>query len=72
MTIDATIDQYRQTKEAMAKIIDRHMIEAFAEIRQKFGVAPNDVSIHVMDEFNIGDRHPEKCYAGCVVSMGEE
>lgn len=70
MTIDTTIDQYRQTKEAMQAIIDRHMSEAFAEIKQEFGAAPTSVDIHVMDEFRIGDKYPEGHYAGCVVELG--
>lgn len=72
MTIDTTIDQYRQTKDAMAKIIDRHMMEAFAEIKQEFGVAPTTVSVHIMEEHKLSDKYPEGHYAGCVVELGGE
>lgn len=72
MTIDTTIDQYRATKEKMASIIDRHMSEAFAEIKQEFGVAPTSVSVHIMEEIKIGVKYPEGHYAGCVVELGGE
>ncbi len=47
MTIDTTIDKYRATKEAMQSIIDRHMSEAFAEIKQEFGVTPVAVQLDI-------------------------
>lgn len=72
MTIDTTIDQYRQTKESMQSIIDRHMSEAFAEIKQEFGVAPTSVSIDVIEKVNIGEKYPKGHYAGCSVGLGGE
>ncbi|WP_438455295.1 hypothetical protein [Vreelandella venusta] len=72
MTIEATIDQYRATKEAMQSIIDRHMQAALTEIEKEFGDTPTSVSIDIIEEANIGDKYPKGHYAGCAVGLGGE
>lgn len=72
MTIDTTIDQYRQTKEKMQVIIDRHMGEAFAEIQQEFGTTPVYVSLDVVSQQTMEEKYPRGIYTGCGVSLGGE
>ncbi|MGQ7285995.1 hypothetical protein ACUN7Z_00420 [Vreelandella venusta] len=72
MAIEATIDQYRATKEAMQSIIDRHMQAALIEIEKELGDTPTSVSIDIIEEANIGDKYPKGCYAGCAVGLGGE
>jgi hypothetical protein len=72
MTIDATIDNYRATKDAMESIIDRHMIAALNEIRQEFGVTPTAVSINILESQPLGQKYPDGVYDRCDVSIGGE
>ena len=70
MTIDATIDNYRATKDAMESIIDRHMAAAFTEIRQEFGDTPTSVLLNVVESQQMGQKYPSGHYSGCDVSLG--
>lgn len=72
MTIDTTIDQYRQTKDKMASIIDRHMSEAFAEIKQEFGATPVAVALDIHQVQTMSEKYPSGAYAGCAVGLGGE
>lgn len=65
-----TINNYREAKNAMAEIINKHMFEAFGEIEQKFGITPTDVSVNIIEHQEIQEQHPKGVYAGCSVTLG--
>ena len=69
MSIDTTIDQYRETKQAMESIIDRHMAAAFNEIREEFGATPTYVNLNVAEEQTIEEKYPRGIYMGCSVGL---
>ncbi|SEM67708.1 hypothetical protein [Halomonas caseinilytica] len=72
MTIDTTIDQYRETKGKMQSIIDHHMSAAFEEIHQKFGATPTYVELRVEESQMAAEKYPNGVYAGCWVDLGGE
>lgn len=72
MTIDATIDNYRATKDVMKSIIGRHMRAAFDEIRAEFGDAPTSVSLHIIEHHEMGQKYPTGHYSGCEVGLAGE
>ena len=72
MTIAKTITGYRDTKQAMQSIIDRHMQAAFAEIKQEFGDTPTSVYVKTVEQQEISQQYPYGIYAGCEVSFGGE
>lgn len=72
MSIDTTIDQYRQTKDKIASIIDRHMRAALSEIKQEFGDTPTSINIHMVTYQEMQDKYPRGIYDGCSVSLGGE
>ncbi|MFG3398660.1 hypothetical protein [Streptomyces parvus] len=72
MTIAKTISEYRDTKQAMQAIINRHMQAAFAEIKQEFGDAPTSVSINMLAQQDMSQQYPTGIYVGCEVSLGGE
>ena len=72
MTISKTISEYRDTKEAMQAIIDRHMLAAFAEIKAEFGDTPTDVSLNIIAHKTMEQRFPTGAYVSCEVRLGGE
>lgn len=69
MSIEKTITDYRDIKEAMQAIINRHMQAAFAEIKAEFGDAPTRVYVSVQAHQNLEMRYPTGVYAGCEVEL---
>lgn len=72
MTIAKTITEYRDTKQAMRAIIDRHMRAAFAEIKQEFGDTPTSVYVSTVEQQDISQQYPSGVYVGCEVRLGGE
>lgn len=72
MSIEKTIDQYRDTKNAIESIIDRHMAAAFDEIRKEFGDTPTGVSLNIDTHQTMSEKYPHGIYAGCRVDLGGE
>lgn len=66
---EQAIEQYRAAKDDMKKIIDRHMSEAFSEIREAYGTTPVSVYINVNSEQVIGRKYPNGFYAGSEVQL---
>ncbi|WP_313240371.1 hypothetical protein [Stutzerimonas kunmingensis] len=72
MTIAKTITEYRDTKQAMQAIIDRHMQAAFEEIKREFGDTPTGVDIRTLESQELSKQYPAGIYAGCSVELGGE
>lgn len=72
MSIDKTIEQYRDTKQSMQAIIDRHMRAAFAEIKREFGDTPTSVYVNTVEQQDISQQYPSGIYVGCEVRLGGE
>ncbi|CBV41951.1 hypothetical protein [Halomonas elongata] len=72
MTIDTTIDQYRETKERMQSIIDQHMSAAFDELKEEFGATPTSVMLNIVESHPLGDKYPNGVYAGSRIGLGGE
>ncbi|PKM01092.1 MAG: hypothetical protein CVV19_00795 [Gammaproteobacteria bacterium HGW-Gammaproteobacteria-9] len=72
MTIAKTISEYRDTKQAMQAIIDRHMQAAFAEIKQEFGDTPTSVYVNIVEQQDMSQAYPSGVYNGCEVRLGGE
>ncbi len=72
MTIAKTITDYRDTKQAMQAIIDRHMHAAFEEIKREFGDTPTGVDIRTLESQELSKQCPAGIYAGCSVELGGE
>ncbi|SFH22352.1 hypothetical protein [Modicisalibacter xianhensis] len=68
--IDKTIDGYRATKEAMAAIIDKHMLAAFEEIESLYGATPTDVTLRIDAQQPLESNYPNGRYAGSDVRLG--
>lgn len=65
------ISNYREAKQKMASIIDRHMSEAFEEINQEFGATPVKVDLKVTENQQLGERYAQGIYAGCEIELAE-
>lgn len=62
----------KEERQAGAKaIIDRHMTEAFNEIREALGETPISVSLNIQPLQTMGDTHATGVYAGCDISFSE-
>jgi len=72
MTIAKTITEYRDTKQAMQAIIDRHMQTAFDEIKREFGDTPTSVYVTIVEQQDVSQQYPSGVYAGCEVRLGGE
>ena len=72
MTIAKTITEYRDTKQAMQAIINRHMQVAFDEIKREFGDTPTSVYVNTVEQQDITQQYPSGVYAGCEVRLGGE
>lgn len=72
MTIAKTITEYRDTKQAMQAIINRHMQAAFDEIKREFGDTPTSVYVNTIEQQDITQQYPSGVYAGCEVRLGGE
>ncbi|MBY6111237.1 hypothetical protein KUV74_12615 [Halomonas sp. DP1Y21-3] len=72
MRIDSTVDRYRETKQSMESIIDRHIQAAFNEIREELGTVPTYVSLNVSESQTIEEKYPQGVYTGCSVSLAGE
>ena len=68
-TTDA-IDNYREAKEKMAAIINKHMAEAWREIGEEFKTTPVDVWLDIVESQQMEDKYPSGHYAGCRVELG--
>ncbi|MNE41369.1 hypothetical protein D3C80_1354370 [compost metagenome] len=64
-------DEYRKLKAEAQAIIDRHMIQAFNEIRDAVGETPISVSLNIQPLQSMGDAHSTGVYAGCDISFSE-
>ena len=72
MSVAKTITEYRDTKQAMQAIIDRHMRDAFAEIEAEFGDTPTSVYVNTVEQQDISQQYPTGIYVGCEVRLGGE
>lgn len=72
MTISKTITDYRDTKQAMQAIIDRHMQAAFDEIKREFGDTPTSVYVTIVEQQDMGQQYPSGVYDCCEVRLGGE
>ena len=72
MTVAKTITEYRDTKQAMQAIIDRHMHAAFEEIKREFGDTPTSVYVNTVEQQDISQQYPTGVYVGCSVELGGE
>lgn len=70
MTISKTLSEYRDTKEAMQAIIDRHMLAAFAEIKAEFGDTPTGLYVDIREYQTFSMRYPIGVYQCCEVKLG--
>ncbi|MCG7600380.1 hypothetical protein MHM84_11315 [Halomonas sp. McH1-25] len=70
--VDKTIADYRATKEAMASIIDKHMLAALEEIEALYGTTPTDVTLHINQNQPLNEQYPRGTYAGSDVRLGGE
>nr|WP_298374808.1 hypothetical protein [uncultured Halomonas sp.] len=70
--LDSTIADYLATKDAMAAIIDKHMLLAFAEIETLYGTTPTDVTLRIDTQRSAGSKYPSGKYAGSDVHLGGE
>lgn len=64
-------DEYRKLKAEAQAIIDRHMTEAFNEIRDAVGETPISVSLNIQPLQSMGDAHSTGVYTGCDISFSE-
>ena len=66
------IEDYRQAKRSMQSIIDRHMREAFAEIKQEHGATPVSVDLYLIEDRMIGKEYANGVYTSCEIKMDGE
>ena len=72
MTIDTTIDQYRDAVEGMDEIIERHMKSAMAEIQEEFGTSPDCISLDMRDCKILDKKYSWDVSESSSISMGGE
>lgn len=64
-------DEYRKLKAEAQEIIDRHMTQAFNEIRDAVGETPISVSLNIQPRQSMGEVNPTGVYCGCDISFSE-
>nr|WP_299244901.1 hypothetical protein [uncultured Halomonas sp.] len=69
--LDSTIADYLVTKDAMAAIVDKHMLLAFAEIETLYGTTPTGVTLRI-DAQRSDTKFPSGKYMGSDVHLGGE
>jgi len=70
VSIEKTITDYRNTKEAMQAIINRHMQAAFDEIKAEFGDTPTGLYVDIREYQTPSMRYPIGVYQRCEVKLG--
>lgn len=68
MDAESEARQYREVAARMESVINRHMLEAFGEIRERFDATPISVRVDVVQQMNLHSG----LYLGCSVSLGDE
>lgn len=66
-----SIRPYLKTEADMARIIDKHMKEAFDEINALHGTTPTEVTIDVMTFKKDSQADVHGIYRGCFVKVGD-
>ena len=69
MSINKVIEDYREAKNTMELIINRHLEDAFSEIRNEFGSAPTSVILNINTVKRMDQKYPSGVYCGCEVSV---
>lgn len=69
---DKAISEYREAKRRMESIIDRHMQEAFDEIKREHGATPVSVDLRINNSQQLGEKYANGVYSGCSVRMDGE
>lgn len=64
-------NEYRKLSNQAKAIINRHMTEAFNDIREALGETPISVSLNIQPLQTMGDTHATGVYAGCDISFSE-
>jgi len=66
------VNLYRKAEQQMQAIIDRHMSEAFVEIKREYGTTPISVEISIVHHQEMGSEYADGVYTGCEVKMDGE